>query len=193
MGFNKTPVSKLLGRKSPPNRSLCDFLLRLHTGAHFRFFTTPKLRKTRQGAYVVYGSELALVENFWQNNYTQALAGSNLKDVSQKTYWLGLRTVDDLSTNTLESAGGSFISLYMGLWATEQPRPQDGSCVQASLESGRQMWKLTTCETLLPFMCQTEACPTEVQKLNSLLKTLEKEASNKPQIPLLNTFLPNNS
>lgn len=73
--------------------------------------------------------------------------------------FLGLTTVDDLSTNTLESAGGSFISLYMGFWATDQPRPQDGSCVQAVVDSSEQYWKLTTCETLLPFMCQMEACP----------------------------------
>ncbi|KAG8179313.1 hypothetical protein JTE90_016418 [Oedothorax gibbosus] len=126
----------------------------------YRFFNIR--RSWRRAAEVCrrYGSELSLVENFWQNNYTQSLAASNLKDAVQKTYWLGLSTVDDLSTNTLESAGGSFISLYMGFWAGDQPRPQDGSCVQAALEPNLQVWRLTACETLLPFMCQMEACPT---------------------------------
>ncbi|GFW80075.1 neurogenic locus notch 2 [Trichonephila clavipes] len=148
------------GSKRPSRQHTCSTSARF-TNVLVALLTTVKTflgHKSNDGDW--YGSELALVENFWQNNYTQALAASNLKDVPLKTYWLGLKTVDDLSTNTLESAGGSFISLYMGLWATDQPRPQDGSCVQAALQSGRQFWKLTTCETLLPFMCQTEACPT---------------------------------
>lgn len=124
----------------------------------YRFFNLRRSWKRAAEVCKRYGSELALIENFWQSNYTHSLATANLKDSLQKAYWLGLMTVDDLSTNTLESAGGSYISLYMGFWGVNQPRPQDGRCVQAVTDSTQQSWELTSCETLLPFMCQMQAC-----------------------------------
>lgn len=75
-------------------------------------------------------------------------------------YWLGLTTLDDLRTNTLESSSGSLISQYSGFWAINQPNPQAGECVLANAKLSRdQTWELTTCENLLPFMCRTNACP----------------------------------
>ncbi|KAF8796738.1 CUB and sushi domain-containing protein 1 [Argiope bruennichi] len=54
----------------------------------YRFFNIRRSWKRAAEICRRYGSELALVENFWQNNYTQTLATSNLKDVLPKTYWL---------------------------------------------------------------------------------------------------------
>ncbi|KAK8759806.1 hypothetical protein V5799_028927, partial [Amblyomma americanum] len=68
-------------------------------------------------------------------------------------------SVDDLSTNTLESSSGYFIPKYVGHWALDQPRPKDGQCVQARLTERTQEWHLAPCEALLPFICQVPACP----------------------------------
>lgn len=75
-------------------------------------------------------------------------------------YWLGLTALDDLRTNTLESTSGSLISQYSGFWALNQPDPETGECVLANAKVGKdQVWELSTCENLLPFMCRANACP----------------------------------
>lgn len=63
-----------------------------------------------------YGSELVLVESFAENNFTAGLAGKGLNpaDRHDQHYWLGLASLDDLRTNTLESAGGLLVSQYAG-------------------------------------------------------------------------------
>lgn len=66
-----------------------------------------------------YGSQLVLVETFSESNITETLAsdargGSN----PDGAFWLGLRTLNDLTTNTLESASGEHVSLYSGNYAT---------------------------------------------------------------------------
>lgn len=48
---------------------------------------------------------------------------------------------------------------YSGFWASKQPNPQSGECVDVALTDDRQTWELTTCESLLPFMCRANACP----------------------------------
>lgn len=73
-------------------------------------------------------------------------------------YWLGLASLDDLRTNTLESAAGLLVSQYSGFWALNQPNPTSGECVAVSSNS-LQSWELGTCESLLPFMCRSPACP----------------------------------
>lgn len=75
-------------------------------------------------------------------------------------YWLGLATLDDLRTNTLESAAGTLVSQYSGFWTLKQPNPELGECVAVTSESQSvQSWELDTCESLLPFMCKSSACP----------------------------------
>lgn len=74
-------------------------------------------------------------------------------------YWLGLASLDDLRTNTLESASGALVSQYSGFWALNQPDPTAGECVAVSSHSAIQSWELGTCESLLPFMCKAPACP----------------------------------
>lgn len=80
------------------------------------------------------------------------------KRISDK-YWLGLASLDDLRTNTLESASGGLVSQYSGFWSLNQPDPNSGECVAVSLASMIQSWGLDTCESLLPFMCKSAACP----------------------------------
>lgn len=74
-------------------------------------------------------------------------------------YWLGLASLDDLRTNTLESTSGGLVSQYSGFWALNQPDPAAGECVAASNVNDMQTWQLETCENLLPFMCERPACP----------------------------------
>lgn len=80
------------------------------------------------------------------------------KRLSDK-YWLGLASLDDLRTNTLESASGALVSQYSGFWSLNQPDPNSGECVAVSLAGSMQSWELDTCESLLPFMCKSAACP----------------------------------
>lgn len=46
-----------------------------------------------------------------------------------------------------------------GFWSLRQPDPLAGECVDVAVTEERQSWELTTCESLLPFMCKTQACP----------------------------------
>lgn len=63
-----------------------------------------------------YGSDLVLVESYSENNFTAGLATRSLgpADRNQQHYWLGLASLDDLRTNTLESAAGLLVSQYSG-------------------------------------------------------------------------------
>ncbi|EZA50646.1 Sushi, von Willebrand factor type A, EGF and pentraxin domain-containing protein [Ooceraea biroi] len=101
-----------------------------------------------------YGSELMVVESYSENNMSASMIGRHLD-----RYWLGLASLDDLRTNTLESAAGMLVSQYAGFWAPRQPNPHSGECVDVALTDDRQTWELTTCESLLPFMCRANACP----------------------------------
>ena len=64
-----------------------------------------------------YGSDLVLVESFAENNYTAGLATRSIGpgDRNGQHYWLGLASLDDLRTNTLESAAGLLVSQYAGI------------------------------------------------------------------------------
>lgn len=108
--------------------------------------------------YFRYGASLVSIESYSENNITHNIIRSSNKRKPEK-YWLGLTALDDLRTNTLESTSGSLISQYSGFWALNQPNPQDGECVSANVELKKeQTWELNTCESLLPFMCRTDAC-----------------------------------
>jgi hypothetical protein len=52
-----------------------------------------------------YGSDLVVVESYQQNNISERLAQEQLNPVTHPdaTFWLGLMSLDDLSTNTLEA------------------------------------------------------------------------------------------
>ncbi|KAK7873875.1 hypothetical protein R5R35_005737 [Gryllus longicercus] len=108
-----------------------------------------------------YGSDLVLVESYGENNFTAGLASRSMgpADRSNQHYWLGLASLDDLRTNTLESAAGLLVSQYAGFWALTQPEPKAGECVDVALSDESQSWELTTCESLMPFLCKAPACP----------------------------------
>lgn len=57
-----------------------------------------------------------LVESYAENNFTAGLATKSLGpgDHNKQKYWLGLASLDDLRTNTLESAAGVLVSQYAG-------------------------------------------------------------------------------
>ncbi|KAF7987305.1 hypothetical protein HCN44_003067 [Aphidius gifuensis] len=103
-----------------------------------------------------YGSELMVVESYTENNMSITMTGRH-----HDRYWLGLASLDDLRTNTLESAAGMLVSQYAGFWASKQPNPKSGECVDVAVtdDQQQQSWELTTCESLLPFMCRANACP----------------------------------
>lgn len=103
-----------------------------------------------------YGSELIVIDSYTENNMTANMVPPS---PSNSNYWLGLASVDDLRTNTLESAAGALVSQYAGYWDLKQPNPKNGECVDVHVTSETQSWELTTCETLLPFMCKANACP----------------------------------
>ena len=65
-----------------------------------------------------YGSDLELVESFAENNYTAGLVtrSAGPADRNGQHYWLGLASLDDLRTNTLESAAGLLVSQYAGIY-----------------------------------------------------------------------------
>ena len=63
-----------------------------------------------------YGSDLVVVESYQQNNISERLAQEQLNPVTHPdaAFWLGLMSLDDLSTNTLEAASGSLVQQYAG-------------------------------------------------------------------------------
>lgn len=63
-----------------------------------------------------YGSDLVVVESYQQNNISEKLAQEQLNPVTHPdaAFWLGLMSLDDLSTNTLEAASGSLVQQYAG-------------------------------------------------------------------------------
>lgn len=67
--------------------------------------------------YIIYryGSDLVTVESYGENNLTASLAAvSTIDRRFANHYWLGLASLDDLKTNTLESAAGTLVSQYSG-------------------------------------------------------------------------------
>ena len=114
------------------------------------------------------------------------LGGSIYSTDGERSYWIGFRTIDRLETNTLESAANTFVSKYVGFWDYNEPRVSQGECVQATLASKQQqqqqqrqlganegpaggdkqqqqqqlqqVWQLSRCEDLLPFVCQRQVC-----------------------------------
>ena len=57
------------------------------------------------------------MQTFDQNNFTGQLAGERAEDgPGGDRYWLGFRTLDDLSTSSLETAAGTLQSQYIGFW-----------------------------------------------------------------------------
>jgi len=53
-----------------------------------------------------------VVESYSENNMSASMIGRHLD-----RYWLGLASLDDLRTNTLESAAGMLVSQYAGSYA----------------------------------------------------------------------------
>lgn len=52
-----------------------------------------------------------VVESYSENNMSASMIGRHFD-----RYWLGLASLDDLRTNTLESAAGMLVSQYAGLY-----------------------------------------------------------------------------
>ena len=105
------------------------------------------------------------MESFRQNNFTADLAAEFLAGQEDNSYWLGLQAYNELQTNTLEADAGHQISQYYGHWAQNHPDVGEGTCVKSVLktypnsDAYQQEWELTTCEALMPFLCEIEACP----------------------------------
>ena len=70
------------------------------------------------------------------------MASSHLRDLDsslysaspdRNKYWIGFHSIDNLSTNTLESSNGKFVSKYIGFWGQKQPDTSSGQCVRAAV------------------------------------------------------------
>lgn len=46
-----------------------------------------------------------------------------------------------------------------GFWQVDQPDAKRGQCVRAHTANADQSWALSSCESLLPFVCRAKACP----------------------------------
>lgn len=58
-----------------------------------------------------------VVESYTENNVTSFISTTTVpleRRASNNHYWLGLASLDDLRTNTLESAAGTLVSQYSG-------------------------------------------------------------------------------
>lgn len=71
---------------------------------------------------------MVVVESYQQNNVSERLAQEQLGAQPQSAdatenpaFWLGLMSLDDLSTNTLEAASGSLVPQYAGKQKTRSP------------------------------------------------------------------------
>ena len=109
-----------------------------------------------------YGSELAIITNYGENNFTTYLnlesslninadgsgGGGGSSSTNQfnygpqpsvvKKYWIGFQSIDKLSTNTLESSNGKFVSKYVGFWGQNEPNVNGGKCVRAFLPPSQE-------------------------------------------------------
>jgi len=105
-----------------------------------------------------YGAQLLEVDSWEAYNWTTNLA--RRYSHGDPNFWLGFNTLDDLRTNTLDSASGTLLSQYAGFWAEGHPNTKLGKCVQVSTGLFKfQSWELTTCESLMPFICRAPSCP----------------------------------
>ena len=82
-----------------------------------------------------YGSDLASVESFRQNNFTANLAADFRDGREEYAYWLGLQAHNELQTNTLATDAGGQISQYYGHWAQDHPNVEEGTCVKSVLKA----------------------------------------------------------
>ena len=87
-----------------------------------------------------YGSDLATVKSYRQNNFTAQLASGFLTGQTDNSYWLGLQAHNELQTNMLSTDSGDRISQYYGHWATGHPNVDSGKCVQAVIKVGVLMY-----------------------------------------------------
>lgn len=146
-----------MGKSCRTMSKVCGFQIR---NKKVSILTKKRSTLLQRQLFFRYGSELMVVDSYTENNMTASMVPTSL---SNNHYWLGLATVDDLRTNTLESAAGALVSQYAGFWDLRQPNPKNGECVDVHITSDVQSWELTTCETLLPFMCKATACPSGKQ------------------------------
>ena len=115
--------------------------------------------------YCRYGGDLVVVESYQQNNVSERLAQHRLQNTADASFWLGLKSLDDLSTNMLDAASGSLVPQFAGFWQVDQPDAKKGECVRAYTANADQSWALSSCESLLPFVCRTKACPKSIHSI----------------------------
>lgn len=76
-----------------------------------------------------------VVESYIENNLTSPIATNSVpleRRGYKNNYWLGLASLDDLKTNTLESAAGTLVSQYSGntfLWIIPQYPVHSRICI----------------------------------------------------------------
>ena len=76
-----------------------------------------------------------------------------------KQYWIGLRVMSSDSTSVATWANGEESSVVVGHWYPSHPDPEVGMCTSIVADHTMQYpWKLTWCQTALPFVCQRQAC-----------------------------------
>lgn len=56
----------------------------------------------------------------------------------------------------------TFFVFLKGFWQVDQPDAKKGQCVRAFTANADQSWALSSCESLLPFVCRAKACPKSI-------------------------------
>lgn len=81
------------------------------------------------------------VESYSENNMTATIANysGSVERRGLDHYWLGLASLDDLRTNTLESAAGALVSQYSGR-ETPQPIPSGDFIFAISFRQDSGRW-----------------------------------------------------
>jgi len=58
----------------------------------------------------------------------------------------------------------------MGVWASREPSAFDGTCAYVSnygtLENAQYAWSMTSCDHVMPFVCERNPCPSGAVLLN---------------------------
>ncbi|XP_014661399.1 PREDICTED: uncharacterized protein LOC106804646 [Priapulus caudatus] len=120
----------------------------------YKLFAGRKSWRTALQTCKSYGSDLVAVDSFNENNVVGRIALSS----NVNGYWIGLNALS--GQKGFEWSDGKRLAPFQGYWAARQPDKRMGRCVQGQMDlaTWEPLWSFTTCEKLLPFLCETAAC-----------------------------------
>uniref|UniRef100_A0AC35U7X4 Sushi, von Willebrand factor type A, EGF and pentraxin domain-containing protein 1 n=1 Tax=Rhabditophanes sp. KR3021 TaxID=114890 RepID=A0AC35U7X4_9BILA len=123
----------------------------------YQLFNSPKSWSQALLTCQRYGSHLAKIDSSLENHFAQQIIDLNKNGVTK--YWIGLVTHKNPQDNEYDFvwSDGEEANIYAGYWDFKQPDHRKGSCTILDKLTGA--WSLTTCNELLSYICQIDACP----------------------------------